>query len=200
MNGLKRGLDGGAVHVCVDMQGLFMPGGPWEVPALERTLPVIASIVEHEPERTIFTRFIPPARAEDLPGMWRRYYERWREVTRECVDPALLQLVSPLRAFASPRRLIDKQVYSPFAGGPFLESLQARRADTLVVTGIETDVCVLATVLGAVDLGYRVVIVEDAVCSSSDVGHGAVLTLYRTRFSEQIEVVDARSILASWPP
>ncbi|MHC2279292.1 hypothetical protein ACVME8_005935 [Bradyrhizobium diazoefficiens] len=37
----------------------------------------------------------------------------------------------------------------------------------------ETDVCVLSTVLSAVDLGFRVVIVEDALCSSSDVGHDA---------------------------
>jgi nicotinamidase-related amidase len=32
----------------------------------------------------------------------------------------------------------------------------------LTVTGSETDVCVLATVLDAVDLGYRVIVVRDA--------------------------------------
>ncbi|MGY4466887.1 nicotinamidase-related amidase [Bradyrhizobium sp. LB9.1b] len=42
-----------------------------------------------------------------------------------------------------------------------------------MITGAETDVCVLSTVLGAVDLGFRVVIVKDALCSSSDVGHDA---------------------------
>jgi nicotinamidase-related amidase len=45
-----------------------------------------------------------------------------------------------------------------------------------VITGAETDVCVLSTVLNAVDLGFRVVIVEDALCSSSDVGHDALMT------------------------
>ena len=36
--------------------------------------------------------------------------------------------------------------------------------------------CVLATVIGAVDHGYRViVVVTDAVCSSSDEGHDAML-------------------------
>jgi nicotinamidase-related amidase len=30
----------------------------------------------------------------------------------------------------------------------------------LVITGSETDVCVLGTVLGAVDFSYRVIIVE----------------------------------------
>jgi nicotinamidase-related amidase len=57
---------------------------------------------------------------------------------------------------------------------------------------------VLATVLGAVDLGFRVVIVQDALCSSSDTGHDALMTMYRTRFSEQIELVSAEELFDLW--
>jgi nicotinamidase-related amidase len=46
--------------------------------------------------------------------------------------------------------------------------LQGSSIDTLIVTGGETDVCVLATVLGGIDRGYRVVVVSDALCSSTD--------------------------------
>ena len=45
-----------------------------------------------------------------------------------------------------------------------------------------TDGCVLATVLDAVDLGFRVIVAEDALCSSFDQGHDALMTLYRNRF------------------
>ena len=38
----------------------------------------------------------------------------------------------------------------------------------------------LATVLNAVDLGYRVTVVRDAACSSSGEGHDMVLRLYHT--------------------
>ena len=66
------------------------------------------------------------------------------------------------------------------------------------ISGSETDVCVLATVLAAVDLGYRVIVVRDAVCSSSDEGHDMLMRLYHTRFSEQIETADAATILSRW--
>jgi nicotinamidase-related amidase len=46
-----------------------------------------------------------------------------------------------------------------------VEHLRAREAEGLIVTGSETDVSVLATVLGAVDLGYRIIVVRDAICS-----------------------------------
>ncbi len=57
----------------------------------------------------------------------------------------------------------------------------------------------LATVLDAVDLGYRVVLVEDALCSSSDAGHDALMTLYRSRYSEQIELVKTAELPELWP-
>jgi nicotinamidase-related amidase len=67
-----------------------------------------------------------------------------------------------------------------------------------VITGSETDVCVLATVLAAVDIGYRVIIVRDAICSSSDKGHEALMEVYHSRFSEQIETANADEILTAW--
>jgi nicotinamidase-related amidase len=58
---------------------------------------------------------------------------------------------------------------------------------------------VLATVLGAVDLGLRVVLATDALCSSSDETHDALLTLYENRFSQQIEAVSTEVVLTNWP-
>jgi nicotinamidase-related amidase len=40
---------------------------------------------------------------------------------------------------------------------------------------------VLATVLDAVDIGYRVIVVRDSICSSSDEGHDMLVRLYHTR-------------------
>ena len=80
-----------------------------------------------------------------------------------------------------------------------IDLLREREVDTLVMTGAETDVCVASAVLDAVDYGFRIVLVKDGCCSSSDATHDGLLELYGSRFSSQIEVADAETVLASWP-
>ena len=104
----------------------------------------------------------------------------------------------PLAALCPPATAIDKTRYSAFAEPRLIEHLRRREADALIVPGSETDVCVLATVLDAVDIGYRVIVVRDAVCSSSDEGHEMLMRLYHTRYTEQIETADAQDILSHW--
>jgi nicotinamidase-related amidase len=186
------------VHLCVDMQRIFSAEGLWATPWMDRVLPVVAELANRYPERTMFTRFITPRRPDDMPGMWQRYYTRWKEATREHLDPALLELLPELAKLCPPATVINKTRYSAFAEPELLSHLQAREADGLIVTGSETDVCVLATVLDAVDLGYRVILVRDGVCSSSDEGHDALMQIYHRRYTEQIEVADASAIVARW--
>lgn len=59
-----------AVHLCIDMQNIFAPGGLWQTPWMERVLPTIVEIVSRHQDRTIFTRFITPQEPEDRPGQW----------------------------------------------------------------------------------------------------------------------------------
>jgi nicotinamidase-related amidase len=187
-----------SVHLCVDVQRIFSADGLWPSPWMERVLPVITALARLHPERSVFTRFIPPERPEQMPGMWQRYYTRWRAATRAHLDSRLLDLMPPLAALCPPAAVIDKSRYSGFAEPRLLAHLQERQADALIVSGSETDVCVLATVLGAVDIGYRVIVVRDALCSSSDEGHDMLMRLYHTRVTEQIETADAEMVLSRW--
>ena len=58
--------------------------------------------------------------------------------------------------------------------------------------------CVLSTVLDAVNIGFRVIIIEDGLCSSSDEGHDALMTMYRLRYSQQIELMTSDQVLEAW--
>ena len=60
--------------------------------------------------------------------------------------------------------------------------------------------CVLAAVLGAADLGYRTILVSDAVCSTSDEAHDAMLELFSERYGQHVEIGLAEEVRELWPP
>ena len=191
-------LDTSAINLCVDMQGLFAEPTEWSAPWMKRVLPLVVELVAARPRQTVFTRFIPAARPGLGQGAWRRYYRRWAAMTLEALEPELVDLVPELRRFAPPAEIIDKHVYAPWLETDLHPRLQARGIDTLVVSGAETEICVLATVMGAIDLGYRVVVVADAICSSADSTHDAMLGIYRSRFGMQVEVATTAEVLEAW--
>lgn len=186
------------VHLCVDMQNLFAHGTDWAMPWFDRVLPQVVRIASRHPERTVFTRFLPLDAPGQGHGTWKRYYERWASMTRAALAPGQDDLVPELQRFVPPAVVVDKTVYSPWLE-PALDSLlKTRGTDTVVVTGGETDVCVLGTVLGAVDRGLRVVLVRDALCSSTDETHDASLALYHRRYGQQVEPLTTDELLQAW--
>lgn len=197
--GLVHGpLGTGAVHLCIDMQRLFLPEGPWPMSWMAQILPNVVALAEKHPERTIFTRFVPVNKPEDAVGAWKRYYQRWDNVTLAKLNRVYVDLAPELQRFVPPSQVVDKWVYSPWMDMRLQTLLAESGINTVIITGGETDVCVLAAVLGAIDRGYRTVIVADAVCGSADQTHDALMTVYRSRFTEQVELATTEEVLDGW--
>ncbi|PZM10051.1 cysteine hydrolase family protein [Rhizobium tubonense] len=188
---------GNWLHLCVDMQSMFVEETPWHVPWMAKVSPAVVELTSRHPGRTIFTRFVPPARAEDAVGTWRDYYEKWESMTLDRLDRGLLDIVPELRKFAPPARTFDKATYSPWVDGRLHRILQSEGVDSLAISGGETDVCVLSAVLGAIDLGYHVKVLRDAVCSGADETHDASLVLLGDRFSVQVQLLETSEFLRS---
>ncbi len=191
-------LDASTVHICIDMQRLFQRNTVWASDAVDKVLPRVEQLARHASERTLFTRFITPQRAEDCEGAWRRYYRAWSSVTLERMDPVLLDLVAPLPELAAPNRIFDKTTIDAFACDSFRDALNRLAPTALIFSGVETDVCVLASLFSATDAGFRCILASDAAGSSSAEGHAAVLEAIMPRFDQQIEVATTECILANW--
>jgi len=183
-------------HICVDMQRMFAEDTPWHVAWMERVSPQIVEIAGRQPDRTMFTRFVPPQSADEMPGTWRNYYRKWSTMTLDRLSPDLIELIPPLVRFVPPAMVFDKRTYSPWIDGRLHATFSSNRVTTLVVSGGETDICVLATTLGGIDLGYNVILLEDAVCSGADETHDASIKLLGDRFSVQLELMSTEAFLA----
>jgi nicotinamidase-related amidase len=186
-------------HICVDMQRMFAEDTPWRVPWMDAISVPVAEVATRYSGRTVFTRFVPPARADDMCGMWRDYYRKWWMMTGEHLPDEMIALVPQLSALCPPATVFDKQTYSPWTNGTLHAALARQSVGTLVVTGGETDVCVLATVMGGIDLGYRMIVLKDAVCSGADETHDASLLLLGDRFSVQLDLMTTQQFLSRMP-
>jgi nicotinamidase-related amidase len=197
--GLRFGpIESIAGHICVDMQGLFRGDSPWAMPWFDKVLPNVHLLIERDPKATIFTRFLPAKNVTEAGGAWRRYYQKWESLTLDQVELPKVDIVPELKRYAPPAAIIDKSVYSPWYGNSLSGLLKQRHCATILVSGGETDVCVLSTVLGAVDFGMRVIVVSDAVCSSSDAAHDAMQLFYNQRLSQQVETATTDEVLDNW--
>ncbi|MGR8964478.1 cysteine hydrolase family protein [Rhizobium leguminosarum] len=186
------------LHVVIDMQRLFAEETAWHTPAIADILPNVLALSQARPFDTIFVRFVVPQNAEDAKGRWKNYYRRWSSVTLDELDATVLDLVAPLAAIAGPGSIVDKETYSVFGSPGFARRLQNSGTDTLIFSGVETDVCVYASVLDAVDAGYRVILAEDALGSGDMKAHAMVTEILVPRLSEQIEIFSTEAILDLW--
>jgi nicotinamidase-related amidase len=184
-------------HICVDAQRMFAEDTPWHVPWMARVLRQLLEVSERHADRTIFTRFITPSRPDEAFGDWKGYYRKWWMMTGEHLPQELLGLTPSLQKLVPPARVFDKMTYSPWVDGRLFTHLRQEGVEAVVVTGGETDVCVLATVLGAIDLGFHVIVLSDAVCSGADETHVAAFELLGDRFSVQLDLMTTEEFLLS---
>jgi nicotinamidase-related amidase len=87
-------------------------------------------------------------------------------------------LVEPL-AVGPDDPIIDKRRYNCFLGTELALLLHILRVETLVITGMDSDICVHWTAGEAFQYDYHVRVPEDCVASPRPAGHTASLLLLR---------------------
>lgn len=159
--------------LVIDMQRDFIdPGAPIECPGGRE---IVASIL----------RLLDLARRKGLPVIYTQEAHRvegvdfGRELDGEepvhCVEGTPGVEIVPDLARRPGDFLIVKRRYSAFFATDLDLLLRGLGVDTLVLTGVATDVCVRATAQDAQQLNYRVIVPEECVAGTSVEQHHAAL-------------------------
>lgn len=105
-------------------------------------------------------------------------------------------VVEPLKPL--PRELVlDKNSSSPFNSTGIDQLLRNLNIETLVVTGMATEMCVESTSRDAADRGYQVIVVEDAVATFFEEHHIASLSALSRVFAQIWDTDRVLSALAA---
>lgn len=172
--------------VVIDPQVIFAaPESPWGSPMFDGIVERVRELVaEHDGDdgagRVIVTRFVP-----SLPptGSWVDYYEAWPFAAVDADDP-LYSVVPALTDVAERAHRIDAPTFGKWGDG--LRAITGH-SPRLVLAGVSTDCCVIATALAACDAGAHVEVVADACAGSSVENHERALDAMRL-FGPQIVV------------
>ena len=171
--------------VVVDMQRAFLESrSRWCTVGGGRALVALGGLVAAFGYRVVHTRFVPPVTPS---GSWVEYYNGFWPFA---LDPANADLWS-LGVPWGVRACVDSGRFSKWEA--LLEYWGATPRG-VVVCGVATDVCVLATCLAAVDDAVPVMLVEDACAASTRAAHGRGVDWLRARRG-QVGVCQAVDLL-----
>lgn len=81
---------------------------------------------------------------------------------------------------------MDKRHYSAFSGTDLDIRLRERRVDTVILTGVLTDICVLHTAIDAYNLGYEIEVVKPAVASIWPENHAFALGHFKNTLGAKL--------------
>ena len=170
--GLALAEDGtlGDVLVVVDMQNAYLEDQCWACTKTSSCAEQIAKLIDDGVcDNVVFTEYLAP---ENPVGTWVTYNEVNAEVN---ADAWLNEVVDGLKPYLGTYPLYSKSTYSSF-GNPDFKALMAR-AGRIVITGVMSECCVLATAIDAIDTGTPVVYLTDACSGSSQEYEDMVVAL-----------------------
>ncbi|MBD3259656.1 isochorismatase family protein [Candidatus Woesearchaeota archaeon] len=89
--------------------------------------------------------------------------------------------------------VLEKKTYDLFSNPEFKRILENQKIKTLVIIGVNTDICVDTTVRRAFTEGYRIIIPKDLVATVNKEGEKYYLAVFDRFFGD---VIDSKTILS----
>lgn len=93
--------------------------------------------------------------------------------------------------------MIDKQFYGPSVETDLHQRFQQRELTRRLFRAAKLTF-VLATVLGEVEFGYRIIVASEALCSMVGNSYDSMISVLKQRFI-QIEAQETEKIMFNWP-
>lgn len=160
------------------------------MPALQRVIPAC----RRSGVRVVYVRLGSAHRDyRDMPARQREYL---RTIERQGGVEDLVWSGSPLfeiRREIAPKPedvVIDKTTFGAFNGSTIDATLGRMGVDTLLVTGVSTNLCVETTARDAADRGYGVIIVDECTADYDAQAQEAALAAFHVNFGRVVRTAD----------
>ena len=196
--------------LVVDMQhGFLDPGEALAVPPAGEIVPAIAALLAafrgkrlpvafteftYSPAVPLLVGALHPEHQPASPGAPRGFGRPSSSCLEGSESARTIEALAP----RADEPVIRKRWYDGFAGTDLDGALRARDVRSLVITGTMTDICVLATVVGAFNREYRITVVEDGVATLWPEIQRATLDIVGRAFGRVVSSKQVLDTLSGW--
>lgn len=188
--------------VVIDMhRGSIDPPGTVFVPAGKAIVPAVARVVDAAREAGVPVVYIVhQIRADGSDAnspFWRECEsvgDLYPNVREQVVGARWTELTDGLDVLPGDY-VLPKKRYGAFSGNDLQFLLRNLGVDTLVLAGVETEICILATAFHAFNEDYRVVVVSDAVAGLEEDCADAALKIVAREVGWVVTAEEAAELL-----
>ena len=184
----------GDLLLVIDMQNAYTEEGPWTCPKMDQAAENIIKLIESESfGDIIFTRFDAPA---EPVGTWCDYNEINRDVNE---SEYLNRIIDSLQQYTDIYPVYSKSTYSSMTIPEVKKAAQEciERGDSVVLTGVVSECCVIATAIDAVDMGCPVIYITDACAGADDEYEDAAVKIVSVVDYVQTKIMDTATYLSN---
>lgn len=190
--------------VVIDMQNYFMaPGAPSEMPMARTIVPTINHLAGAVRATGGQVAWVQNS-TNDTRQSWSVMHDllltperrklRWAQM-EEAAEGHRLWLTLEVRP--EDWRLTKKRFSAFIRGSSEIEArLRAQGLDTVLIAGTATNVCCESSARDAMMLNFKVVMVSDALATSTDEAHAASLLTFYAHFGDVLTAEEAAASLA----
>ena len=178
------------LFLLVDFQNAYLPDNVWACPTIYTSMTNTIKIL-NAPEAPdyLMTKFMAPSNPS---GRWVQYNSAYASIN---ASSYLCDIPSQLKPFATEGKVIEKSTYSSLDSSEVLAALEGKK--TVVLAGVEAECCILATMMDAIDLGYKVIYLYDCISGKSSGNENMIKQLAKSFSSIHTEVMSCNEYLAS---
>ncbi len=166
-------------------EGIFSRLG-FNLKPIQKTVPKIISFIDKARQHNVPIFYSKQIESDEVsPTNLKNQFKSGRLKT-VCAPNSWGSELYKLKPLSN-EKVLEKYTYDFFSNNELRKRLKEKQINTVIITGVNTDICVDTTVRSAFTLGYNIIIPEDLVASINQEAHQHLLKIFHRFFGTVVK-------------
>ena len=167
--------------LVIDMQNVYLPGNSWCCKNIATVIDYIKEIIKKfNKEDIFFTGFIS---SKNPSGRWKIYNDNYKQINENVYYN---EIIDDLRCFITKDNFYEKSTFSAIKNNDLYNKL--KDYETVYITGVVAECCVLSTIFELIDSGIKVVYCKNGIAGINEKKEECVIEILKDLVPIHVEI------------